>query len=118
MERVEKRQHQRKPVSLTTYIRQTMPDGKNRLRQFESRDLSSGGVFITTEDLSLYDIGEDLEIIVTRDGQDYYMGGARVVRSAKQYESGDDGSDSGFGLCFVEPDDAFSAAVSESLRGA
>ena len=113
MDGKEKRGSQRKQVAVTTFVRQTLPDGTPKLVQFRSRDLSNSGIFVLTHDLDLYDVGEELEVIVSQGKHDYYMGKAKVVRSTRDLP--EDG-ESGFGLTFVSPDEAFSSAIGSTLE--
>ncbi len=97
----DKRGSLRKPLRLTTYVRKELPAGGYSLMQFVSRDLSEGGVFISTDDLSLFDLGEELSVIVDRGKKHLYEGNARVVRSARTFGSEEAITESGFGLMFI-----------------
>jgi hypothetical protein len=96
----DKRKSKRKPIFLTTYIRKELPGGGYSLMQFMSRDLSEGGIYISADDLSLFDLGEELSIIVDRDRERLFEGKAKVVRSARVFESEDNITESGYGLMF------------------
>ncbi|RKX75123.1 MAG: hypothetical protein DRP87_15295 [Spirochaetes bacterium] len=106
MER-EKRKFKRKEVSLSTYVRKVTPDGNLNLMQFTTKDLSRGGIFITTEDLSLFDIGERVELLLDDSGERYYEGNARVVRGARVFTDEEERTVSGYGLSFFQPDKDF-----------
>lgn len=112
----EKRNSGRKKVFLTTYVRKELPGGGYTLMQFMSRDLSEGGIYISADDLSLFDLGEELSIMVDRDRQRLYEGRAKVVRSARVFESEEIVSESGYGLMFTGIDADFSGMVKDQLE--
>ena len=112
-----KRVSDRKTVHLTTYVRKELPGGGYTLMQFVSRNLSVGGIFISADDLSLFDLGEELHILVDRDRERLFEGQARVVRSARIFELEDTVTESGYGLMFTGNNPAFSAMVTEQLAG-
>ena len=99
----EKRRFERRRVSLTTLIRKNRPHRGQSIMEFRSLDLSPGGVFICTEHLSLFDLGEELEIMIDVDRRQYSEGRARVVRSARVFCADGGQVESGFGLMFVSP---------------
>jgi c-di-GMP-binding flagellar brake protein YcgR len=100
---VERRKHKRFICHLKTVIDRTLPDGKRRHLEFRSESLSGGGVFILSEDLSLFDLGEDVAVVVEDDEDRYYEGKARVVRSARYFTEDKKIDRSGFGLMFIDP---------------
>ena len=85
--------------------------------QFVSRDLSEGGVFISSDDLSLFDLGEQLSVMVDRDREWIFEGQAKVVRSARVFESSASISESGYGLMFTGANPVFSEMVKDQLGG-
>lgn len=111
----EKRIEVRRKVNITTYIRKELPGGGFTLMQFISRDLSEGGIFISTDDLSLFDLGEELAVIVDRNNERLFEGKVRVVRSARIFESENEITDSGFGLMFLSYDSEFEKVIRERL---
>ena len=111
----EKRKFERKQVVLTTYIRKIMPDGGITLMEFISKDLSKGGIFILTEDLSIFDLGENLNILVDDGGERFYEGVAKAVRSARVFNPEGEQTESGFGLMFTKPDESFNSMVERYL---
>ncbi len=116
----EKRKGERKRLAITTIIRKAKPGdsgkGDYEIMEFRTRDLSSGGIFISTEDLALFDLGEEMEILVDDDGARYYEGMARVVRSARVFSGEGSPIESGFGLMFMTPDSDFVNMVSRKLK--
>lgn len=103
----EKRISKRKKISLTTIARKQMSDGNYMIMEFLSGDLSSGGIFIIVEDLSLFNLGEEIDIMVELKGDRFYDGKAKVVRSARIFSQEDNQTQSGFGLMFMTPDKEF-----------
>jgi len=112
----DKRGSSRKPVHLTTYIRKELPAGGYSLMQFVSRDLSEGGVFVSTDDVSLFDLGEEISVIVDRGGKRLYEGGARVVRSSRVFDSREAITESGFGLMFAGDGSPLLSMVKKQLE--
>ena len=112
---VNKRSNTRKTVHLTTYVRKELPCGGHSLTQFVSRDLSEGGIFIGTDDLSLFDVGEEISVIVDQEKTLLFEGKARVVRSTRIFGTVDGMTRSGFGLRFVGGESGFSEMVKNQL---
>ena len=112
----EKRKNPRKRIAVTTVLRSEKPEGGHAIMEFKSGDLSFGGVFISTEDLSILDLGDEFEILVDANKEKYYEGSARVVRSARVFSEEGKQIDSGFGLMFLNPDEAFQAMLSGKLK--
>jgi hypothetical protein len=111
----ERRQGERKRVMVTTTIRKRKSDDEYEIMEFRSRDLCIGGIFISTEDLGIFDLGEELEILIDDDGHKYYKGKARVVRSARVLSKEGELTDSGFGLMFTSPDPDFLEIVQKKI---
>jgi hypothetical protein len=111
----ERRQGERKRVMVTTTIRKTKGNDEYEIMEFRSRDLCIGGIFISTEDLGLFELGEDLEILIDDDGRKYYKGKAKVVRSARVLSKHGELTDSGFGLMFTSPDPDFLEIIEKKI---
>jgi hypothetical protein len=121
----EKRKAVRKPVLVTTFIRKSAPAGSKgkgaagggyEIMEFRTRDLSTGGIFLSTEDLSIFDLGDEVEILVDDSGDRYYEGRARVVRSARVFSGEGNPVESGYGLMFLSPDGEFNGMLSRKLK--
>ena len=112
----EKRSDERKKIQIVTYVKKKMPDGSLSIMQFVSKDVSRGGVFIATEDLSLFDLGEEQEILVDDLDERLYEGKARIVRSARVFTENGEMIESGFGLMFLNPDKAFIDMLARKLE--
>jgi len=111
----EKRESERKKVVITTVVRKTVPDGRYSIMEFQTLDISYGGIFISTEDLSIFDLGEEIEILVDDKGKKYYDGKARVVRSARILSQSGNQVESGFGLMFLNPEKEFVTMIKNKL---
>ena len=111
-----KRSEERKRIGITTVIKRPDSGGGYSIMEFKSIDLSLGGVFISTEDLSLFELGEEVEILVDTYTDKLYEGVARVVRSARVFSEKNEITDSGFGLMFKEPDKALKESLTEKLN--
>ncbi len=111
----DRRAAERKRVMVTTVVRKHDSEGGFEIMEFRSKDLCLGGIFISTEDLSLFDLGEEVEILVDDDGQKYYTGKAKVVRSARLVSREGELTDSGFGLMFTSSDPEFKELIQRKL---
>jgi hypothetical protein len=112
---VEKRRADRRQYNLTTIIKKATPDNVFSIMEFRTTNLSLGGIFISTEDLSLFALGEELDILVDDHGRRYYEGQVRVVRSARIFGPDKDSADSGFGLMFLKPDKEFISMIEKTI---
>ena len=115
----ERRSSDRARVTIVSFVRRTMPDGKSSVMEFRSVDLSPTGVFLSTEDLGVMDLDEEVELMVAA-GADaeaarFYEGRARVVRSARVFSDTDTLTESGYGLMFLEADQEFMTAIEKQL---
>ena len=111
----EKRNFERKRIAVTTIIRKLLPDETFQIMEFLSDNLSQGGVFILAEDLSLFDLGEEVEILVDIKEDRYYQGKARIVRSVRIFSEKVGFSASGYGLMFLNPDSDFKQMLLNKL---
>jgi len=111
-----KRKHERKKVSIRAFVRKTLVDGGTAVMEFTSRDLSKGGIFVSTEDLSVFDLGEEIELLVDERGERFYTGKAKVVRSARVFSEEGIQTESGFGLMFLRPDQSFQDMLVNTLN--
>ncbi|MBA7485467.1 MAG: hypothetical protein GH155_01900 [Spirochaeta sp.] len=111
----EKRENERKAITVTTIVRKMKPAGGQAIMEFCSRDLSRGGLFISTENLELFDLGEEIDILVDHNGEKYYEGTAEVVRSARVFGEEGEIVDCGYGLMFLNPGEDFKAMLLAQL---
>jgi c-di-GMP-binding flagellar brake protein YcgR len=112
----EKRKNERKDIVVTTVARKNRAEGGVAIMEFQSLDLSMGGIFISTEDLSIFDLGEEVEVLVDAEGAKYYEGKARIVRSVRSFTDSGMQTESGFGLMFLNPDDEFREMLVKRLE--
>jgi len=112
-----KRRNQRKTMIVTTVIHKLLPQGGYAIMEFKSKDMSLGGVFISTEDLSLFDLGQELDILVDDGGRKYYEGQAVAVRSARIFTEEGGQVESGYGLMFLSPAAGFKQMLVKRLEG-
>ncbi len=110
-----KRSSERVDVSFITFVRKSKPDGVHNLMQFRTKDLSEGGLFITSNDLSLFDLGEECEILIDNERQSYLETNAKVVRGARVFTGEGDQVISGYGLMFYEPDENFISMMRQQV---
>ncbi len=88
-----------------------MADAKSRLMEFRARKLSHEELFIAADDLSLLDIGEEVQVLVSAPGEPFVASQARVTGSARVFGQRRGLTASGFRLQLVAPDVRFQAVV-------
>ncbi|HEQ71267.1 MAG TPA: PilZ domain-containing protein [Spirochaetia bacterium] len=113
---VERRKNKRTACRLRTQVRRTTPDGKTELMEFVSTNLSLGGVFIQAEDLSLFDLGEELTVRIEDKENKFYEGAVRVIRSARVFTEEKRLTASGYGLMFIDPNPEFLAMLERQQK--
>ena len=85
--------------------------------QFSTKDLSQGGVFITSKDLSVLEVGEDCEVLLEEKREKLYQTQAKVVRGARVFTDEGEQTISGYGLMFFNPEEDFLDMLQEQLSG-
>jgi c-di-GMP-binding flagellar brake protein YcgR len=108
----DKREHERKTFVIKTMVKKVLPNGDSLIMEFVSSNLSEGGIFILSEDLSIFDLGEELEILVDYNKKRFYEGKVRIVRSARIFSKDNELTKSGYGLMFLEPPGEFRKMIS------
>ena len=111
----EQRDQRRKRTEIIAFVRRALPDGRSEVSEVRSVDLSEGGVFISVEDLTVFDLGEEVELMVDVGDDRYYDGKARVARSARVLSADASLSESGFGLMFLGANPDFTRAIRSRL---
>ena len=109
----EKRTKDRIDLPLVTYIREKKDDGYV-IHQFLTKNLSETGLFICADNRALFQLGDDLEIMVDDKEKKYYEGKAKVVRSAKIFTDDDTPTESGFGLLLTETNQEYGALIKKA----
>ena len=99
---VERRKHRRLSCRMKTVVTRTLPDGKTVVMEFSLNSLSAGGAFISSEDLSLFDLDEEVALVIEDAEDRFYDGRARVVRSSRVFSPEHKLAESGFGLMFTD----------------
>ena len=100
-----------------------MADGKSRLLEFHARELSYDGLSLAADDLSLLDVGEEVQVLIGPRGERLRCAPARVVGSERVFgerteitASGLRLTASGYLLAWVDPDAGLRAAIDGCLR--
>lgn len=97
----ERRKHLRDFTPTEVRVKQKLPDGGYKILKFKNRNISKGGVFIITENLSLFDLGEELDIHI-KDGQkNFFKGKAIVIHSEAIFNKDSVKTESGYGVMFL-----------------
>jgi hypothetical protein len=102
--------------NLKTVIDRTLPDKRRIHLEFLSESLSCGGVFILSEDLSLFDLGEDVRVKIEDEEDCFYDGRARVVRSARYFAEDEKIDRSGFGMMFIDPPPQYMTIIDKHVE--
>lgn len=109
----EKRKYERKLAGYTSYIRKKLPQGGETLMQFVTMNVSENGIFILSDDLSLFDLGDIVELMVDNQRDRYFEGKARVVRSVRTFSEEGSPTESGYGIMLMEPSSEYLGMVSK-----
>ena len=111
------------PVAVPVFLRQMMADGKTRLLEFRTRELSHHQLFLAADDLGLLDVGEEVEVLIGAPGERLRCGRACVVGServfgARGWETADGLrlTASGYRLAWSAPGADLRAAIDDCLR--
>ena len=109
-------------AAVPVYLRQMMADGNTRVMEFRARELSLHHVFVAAGDLSLLDVGEQVEVLIGVPGERFSAGRARVVGSERVFGPGPNLSAgefrlpaSGYRLAFAAPGPSFRAVLERLL---
>ena len=113
----ERRGNKRQSLTLNIIAKRLLPTGRYAVMEFISRDISGSGMYIYTEDVSIFDLGEGIDLLLDDNGAKYCEGKAKVVRSAKVFTGEGAPTESGFGLMFLNPDKEFQAILTKKLNG-
>ena len=95
-----------------------MADGKTRVLEFRSRELSLHHLFLAADDLGLLDVGEEVEVLLCAPGERFRRSRARVVGSERAFGHGPRVRElaltaSGYRLAFVAPGARFRTVVEQ-----
>ena len=99
-----------------------MADGKTRVLEFRSRELSLHHLFLAADDLGLLDVGEEVEVLLCAPGERFRRSRARVVGSERAFGHGHGHGPrgrelaltaSGYRLAFVAPGARFRTVVEQ-----
>jgi hypothetical protein len=97
----ERRKHLRDISPIKIQVKQWLPDGGFKLIEFSNKNISPGGVFIITENLSLFDLGEEIEIIIKKGESNFFEGRAVVIHSEVIFNKDSIKTESGYGIMFL-----------------
>ena len=103
---------------MIVYLRKTQVDGSTLLLEFRGRELSTAGVFIAADDLALFDLDEEVEVLLGTVAGPFATARARAVRSVRSFAASRGLTASGFGLEFLDADARFRDAIDYQLRTA
>ena len=71
---------------------------------FQSLDISAGGAFILVDDLSLFKVGDKIEMEMAKGGRRHDMGKATIVRKQKEVDREGMILEQGIGVQFITAD--------------
>lgn len=83
--------------------------------EFETENLSTDGVFLISEDLSLFEIGSEVDLGLCAGEEELYRGPAVVVRAQKVSQNGGSLPVSGYGLYLEKPSVRLNAYLAEHV---
>jgi len=83
--------------------------------EFETENLSTDGVFLITEDLTLFEIGSEVDLGLCAGQEELYRGAAVVVRAQKVNANSDSLPASGYGLYLEKPSVRLNSYLAEHI---
>ncbi|MBN1410125.1 MAG: PilZ domain-containing protein [Spirochaetales bacterium] len=98
----ERRLKKRLIKEMEVLVRKKYKRGQYEEIEFRSHDISEGGIFITTDDLSQFKLNEEVQVDITYEGNKYSLGKAKITRKQKRLTEGGIVRESGYGLAFLE----------------
>ena len=100
-----------------------MADGKTRVLEFRTRELTHHHLFLASDDLGLLDVGEEVAVLIGAPGARFSRGCARVVGSERVFggrtcvtANGLRLTASGYRLAWSKPGAGLRAAIDGCLR--
>jgi hypothetical protein len=108
----EMRRSFRKNLRINVTVKKPLRGDEYKLVELKSVNLSEMGLFLHSDDLSLFGVNEKLELAATYKRERYDLGPARVVRKQEIHRDTGKTASSGFGLEFVDT----SAAQKNNLK--
>ena len=109
---IEHRSSQRKPVTAEVSVRKKGRDGKVTILRLLTRDISDGGLFVLSDDLSILELDQEVSLDATVGGKAVALGKAIVMRAQERFDKKGQPAGGGFGLMFTD----FSAKMAKARR--
>jgi hypothetical protein len=101
----EKRMYRRKNKKIDACIIRSLPDGQTKKIYLKTHDISLGGVFLSSENLRLFDVEESVHVVLTDADRTVFEGEAKIVWAEALYDSQGSVLKSGYGLKFLNMSD-------------
>ncbi|MBN1697938.1 MAG: PilZ domain-containing protein [Spirochaetales bacterium] len=99
--KVDNRASSRKQLHIPVLVKIRLPSGAYKELEFASHDISVGGMLIMIDDISLFSIGDEIELAVKYGEKVYEVGSASVVRLEKKYNAKGIVINTGIGVRFT-----------------
>jgi c-di-GMP-binding flagellar brake protein YcgR len=95
------RRAQRKKVRVSVFIKKRLKGADFNLIELKTVDVSEAGLFLHSDDLSLFAVNEKLALAAQWKGRRLELGAARVARKQEAHRAEGKPSAAGFGLEFT-----------------
>ncbi len=99
--KINKRAYRRKRIKLDICITRSLPEGQYKKINLLTNDISIGGMFVESEDITLINVDETVGITISDKGKTVFEGFGKVVWSESLHEKSGKVVKSGFGLKFI-----------------
>lgn len=104
---MERRKTLRNILHCKALVHKHMPEGSREFEEFEIRDISSGGIYLYTDQDVEFSLGDEVDLVVELDKSKYYNGRGRVVHSQAVFDEQSVITESGIGIRFLSPPNSF-----------
>ncbi|MBN2354202.1 MAG: PilZ domain-containing protein [Spirochaetales bacterium] len=112
----EMRRAQRKSLRINVTVKKPLRGEDFKLVELKSVNISETGLFLHSDDLSLFGVNEKLELAATYRRTRYDLGAARVVRKQEIHRGEGKPTSSGFGLEFTETSEAQRKSIRKLIQ--
>ncbi|MBN1410939.1 MAG: PilZ domain-containing protein [Spirochaetales bacterium] len=97
----EKRKHPRKFTVMPIFITKRISKKIIREMEFRTKNVSMEGAFFTVDDLSLFDMDEEVQVSVLIDGDRKNLGIAKIIRKQREFNLYGVVQSAGYGIRFL-----------------
>ncbi len=97
---------QRKSLRVNVTVKKPLSGDNYRLIELKSVNISTTGMLLASDDMSVFTVGERVELTAQYKRQPFDLGAVRVVRKQETHHGKDPAIRGGFGLVFIDTNTA------------